>query len=149
MILAYWHWIIFGLVLMAAEMLFPGAFFLWIGAAAICVGTISYVVSDLPTAIQLVLFGICGPLFAFMGRKIMRTQRQVGLPSLLNRRGQQMVGKVFTLDVPIVHGHAHATIGDSKWRVQGPDLPAMTDVQVVDVDGNMLIVVPVDVTMKE
>ena len=36
--LTFWHWLIFGLGLMALEAFLPGAFFLWPGLAAIVVG---------------------------------------------------------------------------------------------------------------
>jgi inner membrane protein len=148
MILEYWHWLILGLVLMAAEMLLPGAFFLWIGAASICVGGIIYIFADLSTTVQLVLFGIMGPLFAVLGRRFMLSQKAIEVPNLLNRRGQQLIGQILTLDAPIVNGHAHITVGGSKWLVKGPDLPEKTQVQIVDVDGTLLIVSPIEKKIK-
>jgi hypothetical protein len=50
------------------------------------------------------------------------------------------VGKIFAIDSPIINGYAHVTLGDSKWRVKGPNLPVGTIVRVVAVEGNTLIV---------
>lgn len=139
MTLVYWHWLLLGFSLIATEVLIPGAFFLWIGITAFFLGALSFLFPTLPMTPQLVLFGILAPLITFVGRKIVRPPSQEA-PSLLNRRGQQLIGEVIVLDVPIIHGHAHVTVGDSKWRVKGPDLPAGVEVQIKGVEGNTLIV---------
>jgi membrane protein implicated in regulation of membrane protease activity len=144
MILAYWHWVIFGLAMMAAELMVPGAFFLWVGIAALMLGVTTFIFPFMAVPGQLVLFGVLAPLAAIIGRKVMRNLPGRAEPSLLNRRGQQLAGETITLDVPIINGHAHVTVGDSKWHVKGPDLPAGMTVKVVGIEGNMLIVVGQD-----
>ena len=144
MMLQYWHWIILGLVLIAAEVMVPGAFFLWVGIATLILGGITFLFPLTSVAIQLVLFGVLSLLTTIVGRKVMRNISEGTQPLLLNRRGQQFVGELIALDAPIVNGQAHVTVGDSKWRVKGPDLPVGTVVKVVGVDGNMLIVVKKD-----
>lgn len=140
MIIHYWHWIILALGMIAAEVMLPGAFFLWVGiAAGILAGTVFLFPFTSPS-VQLVLFGVLSILTTIMGRKAMRPFAKEATPSFLNRRGQQLVGQTLTLDVPIVNGHAHVTVADSKWRVKGPDLPIGASVQIVGVEGNMLIV---------
>jgi membrane protein implicated in regulation of membrane protease activity len=59
---------------------------------------------------------------------------------LLNRRGQQYTGRIFTLDHPIVNGVGKIDVDDSTWRVKGPDLEAGTRVRVVGVDGVVFVV---------
>jgi membrane protein implicated in regulation of membrane protease activity len=144
MMLQYWHWLVFGLVLIALEVMVPGAFFLWIGITALILAGIVLLLPMTSVAVQLVLFGVLALLTTILGRKVMRRVSKNAPPSLLNRRGQQFVGEVFALDAPIVNGQAHVSIGDSKWRIKGPDLPEGTVVMVVGVDGNVLIVVKQD-----
>ncbi|TIU25428.1 MAG: NfeD family protein, partial [Mesorhizobium sp.] len=48
----------------------------------------------------------------------------------LNRRGAQMVGRTATLSEPIQNGRGRIRLGDTLWRVSGPDLPAGTQVRV-------------------
>lgn len=144
MMLAYWHWIILGLCMVALEVMIPGAFFIWIGITAIIMGSIVFLFPLIPIATQLVLFGVLVLLVTVLGRKIVRVQLSGEGPMTLNRRGQQFVDETIVLDVPIVNGHAHVTVGDSKWRIKGPDLPEGTIVQVVGVEGNMLIVMKKD-----
>ena len=49
---------------------------------------------------------------------------------LLNRRGEQLVGRIATLTEPINDGRGRIKLGDTLWRVSGPDLPAGTQVRV-------------------
>ncbi len=55
----------------------------------------------------------------------------------LNRRGEQYVGRFFTLDHPIVNGRGKVVVDDTTWKVGGADLDAGSKVRVVAVDGVM------------
>jgi membrane protein implicated in regulation of membrane protease activity len=139
--LAYWHWVILGFSMVALEVMIPGAFFIWIGIAALILGGTAFLFPLMPLTAQLLLFGVVAPLVTILGRKIVRLQDDGGAPATLNRRGQQFVGQTIVLDVPIVSGRAHVTVADSKWSIQGPDLPTGSIVKVIGVEGNMLIVI--------
>jgi len=73
-------------------------------------------------------------------RKYREVHPPVSDQPLLNQRGQQYTGRVFTLDHPIVNGIGKVVVDDSTWRVKGPDLAAGTNVRVVGVDGTIFIV---------
>ena len=60
------------------------------------------------------------------------------MPSTLNRRGEQMIGRTAVLSEPIQNGRGKAKIDDSVWRVEGSDLPAGTQIKVTGVDGAIL-----------
>ena len=51
-----------------------------------------------------------------------------------------LLGREFTLEKPIIDGNGTVRIGDTVWRVAGPDTPAGTRVKVVQVDGANLTV---------
>lgn len=54
----------------------------------------------------------------------------------LNQRGQQIIGKRFTLDTALVNGRGHMRVGDSSWPVVADDdLSAGTHVEVIAVEG--------------
>ncbi len=57
---------------------------------------------------------------------------------MLNRRGDQMVGRTAVLSEPIQNGRGKIKIDDSMWRVEGGDLPAGTQVKITGVDGAIL-----------
>ncbi|MCG8548248.1 MAG: NfeD family protein, partial [Alphaproteobacteria bacterium] len=66
--------------------------------------------------------------------------------STLNRRGSQYVGRVVTLDQPLVDGAGKVRIGDTFWRVATPDnsdLAAGVQVRITGVDGIVLKIEPV------
>jgi membrane protein implicated in regulation of membrane protease activity len=54
-----------------------------------------------------------------------------------------LVGRVFTLEKPIVDGFGTVRIDDTIWRVAGPDVPAGSRVRVVQADGANLTVAAV------
>ena len=61
---------------------------------------------------------------------------------MLNRRTEALVGRVFTLEKPIVDGVGTVRIDDTIWRVRGPDRPAGSRVRVTQADGANLAVEP-------
>ena len=61
-------------------------------------------------------------------------------PSALNRRGHALVGQTFTLEAPIADGSGRIRVGNSSWRVTGPNAPAGASVRVVRADGATLVV---------
>ncbi len=134
----YWHWWILGLVLLVAEMLSPTGFFLlWIGAAAILVGAVSWLVPSLGWEVEMILFGVLSVASFFVWRRFRPFNVASDQPSL-NRRGHSYVGRTFTLDTAIVNGVGKLHVDDSQWRISGADVPAGTQVRVVAADGSTL-----------
>ena len=58
----------------------------------------------------------------------------------LNKRADALVGRVFTLEKPIIDGSGTVRIDDTIWRVAGPDTPAGSRVRIVQADGASLTV---------
>ena len=58
----------------------------------------------------------------------------------LNDRGRQLIGKVFRLETTMAGGEGRVRVGDSSWRIVGPELLAGTEVKVVRVEGSTLVV---------
>lgn len=137
--ITYWHWLILGVLLIALEIFAPGAFFLWVGLAALVVGGISALFS-LSLAFTLLAFAVLSIIFTIVGRRYFKVPHGEKKESLLNRRGYQYVGQQITLTQAIVNKQGRAVIGDTIWRVTGPDLPKGTVVEVVGVEGNSLVV---------
>ena len=140
--LGAWRWFVLGLVLLGLELVAPGTLLLWLGMAAVAVGLIAFAV-DPGWQIELVAFAVLGLAAAvgwwFLGRP------DNAAPSdqpMLNRRAERHVGKIFTLDQPIVNGEGRVRIDDTTWRVSGPDLPAGARVTVTAVEGATLLVAP-------
>ena len=128
-----WMWIIFGIVLCAAELTVPGAFLIWIGFAAIAVGVLNIAIA-VPTVWNLVIFSVLAVAFALIGRKVYGgADKQT--PNGLNQRAQSMIGRAYLLDQEIgAHAAGRIKVDDSHWRVRGPAMPAGAPVKVVGVD---------------
>ena len=94
----------------------------------------------MPVEGQLVLFGVLSIVAIIAWRKYREVHPPESDQPLLNQRGQQYVGRLFTLDHPIVNGVGKVEVDDSTWRVKGPNLPAGTHVRVTGVDGVVFIV---------
>lgn len=139
----YWYWIVAGLLLIGLDLaILPGAFFLWIGLAALIVGGFAWIF-PLTLVTQLLIFSPLALLITWAGKSYVRKNHSSDAP-LLNRRSEQMIGKVVVLTKAITHGHAQVRIGDSVWNVRGPDLAAGKPVVIKSVDGNTLVVAPVE-----
>jgi membrane protein implicated in regulation of membrane protease activity len=137
--LGVWNWVILGGLLLAVEVLVPGAFMLWLGLAAIATGIIGFIL-PLSWQIQIVVFAVLSVISVLIGRKIQPRANIDSDKPFLNRRHDAFVGRVFTLEEPIVHGSGRVRVDDSTWRVTGPDCPAGTKVKVERADGATLIV---------
>lgn len=142
--ISFWHWWILAGMLLILELTSPIFFFLWLGFSAAAVGFLLLVFPNLPVEVQLVLFGILSVVAVLAWRKYREARPPTSDQPLLNQRGQQYAGRVFTLDHPIINGVGKVHVDDSTWRVKGPDLPAGSRVRVVGVDGVVFIVEKID-----
>ncbi len=136
-----WAWIIAGAVLLAMELAAPGVFLMWLGIAAVLVGTISLGI-DWPWQWQCIAFAVFALASVPLWRRFaLKVDPQSQAP-LLNRRTEALVGRVFTLDKPIVDGVGTVRIDDTVWRVRGSDQPAGSRVRITQADGANLAVEP-------
>ena len=136
-----WSWLILAAILFVLELLTPGAFMLWLGLSALLVGLISFFAAW-TWQYQLIAFAVFAlasvPLWLRFARHVEKPHDQ----PFLNRRADAFVGRVFTLEKPIVDGVGTVRIDDTIWRVRGPECPAGSRVKVVRADGANLAVEP-------
>jgi membrane protein implicated in regulation of membrane protease activity len=136
--LGTWNWLIYGVLLMVLEVLAPGVFLFWLGLAAIVVGLLSFAFGP-PWQLQCLMFAAFAAAAVPVWRRLARPKEPVN-QTFLNRRAEALVGRVFTLEKPIIDGFGTVRIDDTVWRVAGPDAPAGSRVRVVRVDGANLTV---------
>lgn len=133
----YVVWLSLGFVLCAAETLAPGAFLVWIGAAALIVGIVHFI---WPIEITLQLFLFAGLVVALLaiGRRVYGSLDRRSPPQPFSR-AEGLIGREFFLDQPIERGFGAIRVGDSVWRVAGEDMSAGARVRVTGVeDGSLL-----------
>ena len=117
-------WLVAGLALCAAETLVPGAFLIWIGAAAVILGAVEFF-PPMALTLQLLVFAALVVGLLFVGRRVYGSL-DAGAPPLPMSRAHALIGKEFFLDEAIVRGFGRIRVGDSVWRVAGEDLPTGT-----------------------
>src|SRR5690606_25974898 len=140
-----WFWWAFALGLFALEAMLPGAFMLWLGFAAVGVGLVTLVFDGMALWQQWVLFSLLSLVAVSLGwRWRRRTPDSPTDQPALNRRAEQLVGRVVTLESAIVNGLGRARVADTLWTVMGPDLASGTHVRITGADGSRLQVVAAD-----
>lgn len=136
--ITYWHWWILAVALLVLEVFAPGAFFLWMGVGAGIVGVILLIAPDMGWEYQFMVFSIFSIVSIAVWRLFIRKHPTETDKPTLNRRGEQYVGRVFTLSEPIVNGTGKIRVDDSIWKVMGDDCDTGTKVRVVNVEGTVL-----------
>ena len=56
------------------------------------------------------------------------------------RTGERYIGQVIVLTDAMREGSDQVRLGERRWKLRGPDVPAGTRVRVTGVDGTVLIV---------
>lgn len=132
----FWHWLILGFALIALEVVVPGTFLVWPGIAAVLTGIVAYSAPGLAWQGLAALFAVLTVASAVVGRRLYaRLHLPVDSEPALNRRAQAFVGSEHTLATPILDGAGRLKLGDSTWKVVGPDLPVGARVRIIGVDG--------------
>lgn len=135
----YWHWIAFGAVLIIAEIFVPSAILLWPGIAAVAIGLINIAFPQADQLWLLLIWGLASLALA-AGWQFYRNKTNQDRPaSTINRRGEQIVGRHFTLSKDIINGTGELHIDDTRWKIIADhDHSAGTKVKVVAVEGTSL-----------
>lgn len=139
--LPFWSWWIAAVVLSIAEVLLPGAFFIWLALAAAATGLIVLVTPDGAGEYHLIAFAVLSVLAWVFGRRFVRRHLAATDRPALNRRAEQLIGQRFVLAEAIKGGSGRLQVGDSVWTVSAAeDLAAGTPVIVTGVDGIRLLI---------
>lgn len=134
---AYIFWLSLGGLLLAAEILGGNGYLLWSGIAAVITGMLVWAI-PFGWEWQGVLFAILTLIAAWLWWLWLskRVQQQKPADATLNQRGQQLVGRRFTLEESLVNGRGHVRVGDSSWPVSADeDLPSGSKIKVIAVEG--------------
>ncbi|MEQ7921878.1 NfeD family protein [Xanthomonas sp. WHRI 1810A] len=136
--LSFWDWLALGTVLLILEVFGAGGYLLWIGVAAAAVGILTYIVPGMPWELQFLLFAVLSVMTAvYWWRRQRVVIRQSDQPGL-NMRGQELIGRTFTVQDAITAGRGKIKVNDGVWMVIGPDAPVGSQVRVVSQDGAIL-----------
>ena len=132
-----WLWLIGGVVLLIAEVIAPGFFLIFIGAAAIATGLFA-VLLGLGTVPQLALFALYALLAVMLGRRFYANRHSSSADPLLNDPARRLVGKVVTVVAAVDDHQGRVRLGDSEWSARGGPAGVGERVRITGVDGNCL-----------
>ena len=136
----FWHWGILAILLVVIEMLVPGTYLMWLGIAAGIVAIVLLPFPDLGWQVQLALFAVLSVAAVVASRLWLRRHPIETEQPALNRRGEQYVGRTFTLTEPIENGEGKLRVDDTIWKIRGDDTEAGVRIRVTGADGTILTI---------
>lgn len=144
MTLEPWHWLVFGLLLMTAEMFIPTFFMLWFGVGAVLTAVIGFIVPLSPSG-SVVIWLMLSLVFIAVWFKFIqpnfknRTKAGLGASVIIGETG--MLVRLPTSTQAGMVRFATPKAGASEWACRSTDSLTVGDrVVIVDIIGNELLV---------
>jgi membrane protein implicated in regulation of membrane protease activity len=135
----YWLWMIAGAVLAIAEMLVPGVFLIWIGAAAVLTGVLALL---LPIGVvpQFLIFAVASVAAIYAGRKYLAHNPIISADPMLNDKSARLIGSIVTAVEPVDALQGRVKVGDGVWSAKGADAAVGDRLRVIGAEGVVLVV---------
>ncbi|EEW05551.1 NfeD family protein [Vibrio mimicus] len=142
--LNFWHWLAFGLILLAAELLGTAGYFLWLGLSALLVGLL-LAVMPMGWQLQWLAFASFSLVTTWLWWRCQFNQdKKQDAERDLNQKDKQLIGRVIQITEDTPAGEFQISLGDTRWTTRcDQDLEQGSRVSVIAVDGIILIVRPV------
>jgi membrane protein implicated in regulation of membrane protease activity len=141
----YWHWLVFGMLLIGVEIFLPSFTSLWFGLGALLVGTLMLLMPGMALSTQIMIWAVASAAATFVWfryfrrRSPDRTKAGIAREAILGESGQ--VISVPTAARRGVMRFTMPVLGADEWEFICEDPVAVGDrVVVVDLSGNTLIV---------
>lgn len=141
-IIGDYGWWILGLVFLILELAAPGVYFLFLGIAAIVVGTNVMMLgagSWFGWGQQVVAFLVVSAAAVLIGRLWYGSRANDAAPALKTGT-ERLIGRIATVREPITGGRGRVAIDDGWWIAEGPDQPEGARVRIVGAHGSTLVV---------
>jgi membrane protein implicated in regulation of membrane protease activity len=134
-----WLWAIGGVLLLIAEVIAPGFFLVFVGAAAIATGLFT-LLFGLGLAPQLGLFAVYATLAVLAGKRWYAQPEGPSADPLLNDRAARLIGRSVEVVAAVDDHGGRVRVGDSEWSARGGPAASGERVRITGVDGNCLTV---------
>ncbi|MEP6342353.1 MAG: NfeD family protein [Maricaulaceae bacterium] len=137
------RWLILGFVLLVLEVMTGTTYILWVAAAALVVGLLTFVL-PIGWQLQFLLFFVLSVLLLILGHKYGRKLSDGDDDSDLNDRAKTMIGMRVKAVADFETGQGRVQVGDSQWRASmlKGDAILGDELRVVEVKGTTLVVTP-------
>ena len=144
-VIHWWYWLIFGMILIAAEMMVPSFTLFWLGLAAFVVSLILFFLPDSPLSLQIGVWALGSIGFTFLWFKYFkptmkdRTKAGISKEAVTGETG--IVTRIPRDDVRGIVRFSMPLLGADEWEFICDEACSVGDrVEVTDVSGNTLIV---------
>ena len=138
--LNFMHWLVLGLSLIILELFLWTVFLLWIGASAITVSIVFYLMPDTSWPIQLLIFVALSLASTSLAKRYYPVKT---VDDELHEKAKTYIGKECKVS-SIDDGAIKVKIGNSLWFAKGTELSVGQIVKIIDVESSTFIVEPVD-----
>lgn len=139
---SHWLWLIAAAILGIIEILAPGFFMIWLGAAAFLTGLIT-VATDMPLAGQFATFALLSVVTVYAGRRWFASNPIETSDPLLNDRAARLIGDTVTVVEAIEGGSGRVKVGDGVWTAYGADASVGVRLRVTGSERGGLKVEPI------
>ena len=137
--LNFMHWLVLGLALIILELFLWTTFLLWVGASAITVSIVFYLIPDVDGLTQVLTFLAISVATTYLSKKYYPVKT---VDDELNEKAKTYIGKECKVN-SMEDGIIKVQIGRSLWFAEGTDLSVGQTVKIVGVEASTFIVEPV------
>lgn len=137
--LNFMHWLVLGLALIILELFLWTTFLLWIGASAITVSIVFYLIPDVGGLTKVFTFLAISVAATYLSKKYYPIKT---VDDELNEKAKTYIGKECKVS-SMEDGVIKVQIGKSLWFAEGTDLSVGQSVKIVGVEASTFIVEPV------
>jgi membrane protein implicated in regulation of membrane protease activity len=137
--LNFMHWLVLGLALIILELFLWTTFLLWVGASAITVSIVFYLIPDVGGLTKVFTFLAISVAATYLSKKYYPIKT---VDDELNEKAKTYIGKECKVS-SMEDGVIKVQIGKSLWFAEGTDLSVGQSVKIVGVEASTFIVEPV------
>ena len=137
--LNFMHWLVLGLALIILELFLWTTFLLWVGASAITVSIVFYLIPDVGGLTKVFTFLAISVAATYLSKKYYPIKT---VDDELNEKAKTYIGKECKVN-SMEDGVIKVQIGKSLWFAEGTDLSVGQTVKIVGVEASTFIVEPV------
>ncbi|MBT3854024.1 MAG: NfeD family protein [Thiotrichales bacterium] len=134
------HWLALGLAMVIIELFLWTTFLLWIGASAITVSIVFYLIPDIGGLTQLLTFLVISVAATYLSKRYYPVKT---VDDELHEKAKTYIGKECKVS-SIENDVIKVQIGKSLWFAKGQELSVGQIVKIVDVDSSTFIVEPIN-----
>ncbi len=135
-----WHWWVLALIFVCCIAVFEHTIHIWLTLSTTVVGVLVWLDPQTPNKFQFLLFGfitLTGMVISsfFSGNRKDSQETPIKGREFAEHQETDIIGRVFTLEEPIVNGKGKLHYNSQKWQLRGKDAETGSKIRVVSIDG--------------